>query len=250
MRFILFLFAIALLSAPTLAAESGAYPKEQWDPYLLEALEKGPSILSKDEVFDVVPPPADSSDVTKAEIEGLHKYTDTERTAEAIEKIQWENTHTPLQAFIRDGLFDVEKNEEARKLLVKLDEEVGYFILREKMKFARLRPNQVDSTLETVIPNPKHASYPSGHAGQSWMTALLLTYLDPKKEGEPLDMYGGKYMKEAFEIGQRREIAGVHYPSDSWAGRKLADQVFQKLMQNPEFVMKLDEIKKNYVVKN
>jgi hypothetical protein len=40
----------------------------------------------------------------------------------------------------------------------------------------------------------------------------------------------------ASRIARNREVAGVHYPSDSFIGRKLADSTFSIMMKLPTIV--------------
>lgn len=90
-------------------------------------------------------------------------------------------------------------------------------VLHFKNKFKRGRPWQVDPTLTPLIAPPLHPSYPSGHATQAITIAAALVQLFPACRIQ-LD-------RLAIEIGQNREIAGVHYASDTAAGRRLAAQL-------------------------
>ncbi|OIN86684.1 MAG: hypothetical protein AUJ12_05245 [Alphaproteobacteria bacterium CG1_02_46_17] len=216
------------------------FAKSDWAPELIQALTDGPAILSKDEQFDIVPAPANDSESTKQDLDYLRAIAKTERTADEIEKIEWENRNIPLSAFERDGLIDLAKNDDIRLFSLKTDREISYFILSKKMEYGRARPSQLATDLETVIPNPPHASYPSGHAGQSWMVALVLSEIDP--------VNAEKFKNQAIDIAHRREIAGVHYPADSAAGRDLAEKVFAKLLAVPEYKQELEKVKTSYVV--
>ncbi len=216
------------------------YAQSDWAPELIQALADGPAILSKDERFDSVPAPANVSESTKQDLDYLRDIAKTERTPDQLEKIEWENRNIPLSAFERDGLIDLAKNDDIRRFLLKTDREISYFILKKKMEYGRARPSQLATDLETVIPNPLHASYPSGHAGQSWMVALVLSEIDPAN--------AEKFKNQAIDIAHRREIAGVHYPADSVAGRDLAEKVFAKLMAVPEYKQELEKVKTSYVV--
>jgi hypothetical protein len=91
-------------------------------------------------------------------------------------------------------------------------------VLSVKAHFNRARPNTVLPQIDPVIPVPWHSSYPNGHAAQSLLTARLLGCASPSKLPELL--------KFAARVGQNREIAGVHYPSDTRAGTQLADSVW------------------------
>ena len=67
----------------------------------------------------------------------------------------------------------------------------------------------------------------------------MLSELDPKNRAV--------YLQAAKRIARNREIAGLHYPSDSKAGVILAGQLFKKLMKNPDFAERLKIAKTEWV---
>ena len=50
----------------------------------------------------------------------------------------------------------------------------------------------------------------------------------------------------ALRIAQNREIAGLHYPSDSRAGRRLAEIVLRELAAEPTFQKAIREAAKDW----
>lgn len=62
--------------------------------------------------------------------------------------------------------------------------------------------------------HPGHPSYPSGHAAQAHAMAFVLRLMKPQS---PLDFEGA-----ASDVAENREVAGLHFASDSEAGRQLA----------------------------
>ena len=217
------------------------YPTEAWGAEFLKIYEMGPAYLAKDESLTVNPPPANDSEITKAELDTLRGYEKNARDAETVNLIMEENSEDPYIAiFSRAGRVpDNLKNESVEKALRAAINETGYFLLREKLAFARARPEQLVPELTLVIKTPRHSAYPSGHAGQSYAGALILSKLDPVNEQ--------KYIQMAKDVAQRREIAGVHYPSDSAAGQKIAEQVIEKLMKVPAYEKLFQEAKASIV---
>jgi hypothetical protein len=74
---------------------------------------------------------------------------------------------------------------------------------------------------------PGHASYPSGHSTQSHLVALILGEVMPQPpagQPNPLGLL-------AERIARNREVMGLHYPSDSRAGAKLAKESFLLLRE-------------------
>ncbi len=239
--FMLALGCIALTSVgfATDMLRDVSYPEGNWGSGYLKKLKDGPLILSRDEVFEMDVPPTNDSEETRRELTYLRELMETARTPEQVERIHYEhNSATESEMFINEGLLDPE-NYKTIEMITTINDDHLYFILERKMHFARARPNQLDKGLITVIDNPDHAAYPSGHAGQTHIVALMLSDFDPDNTE--------KYMQYAYDVGHRREIAGVHYPSDSVAGRKLAEQVLARLRQNPVFEKKYQDTKASYI---
>lgn len=210
-----------------------------WMPKLLKIIEDGPVLLSREDIFDVEDPPNNSSQKTRDEIAYLHELAKTKRDPETIERILYENTGVSAHSmFVKEGLID-EENYKTLLLLEMIDNDNIYFILERKKHFDRPRPSELDSTIKTIIDNPPHAAYPSGHATQAYINALVLADFD-------LDN-ADVYKQFATDIAHRREIAGVHYPGDSEAGRKLAVDVLERLRAIPVFEKKYQAAKASYI---
>lgn len=88
-----------------------------------------------------------------------------------------------------------------------------------------LRPMFADSPLQ-----PKHPSFPSAHACNAYTLALLLNQIKPKA-GKTSGL--SAYEEAALKVARNREIAGLHYPSDSVAGIALAKHLFALLNAAP-----------------
>lgn len=88
--------------------------------------------------------------------------------------------------------------------------------MRFKHAFACPRPVDLSPQIQPMIPTPGHASWPSGHATESYMTCAVLQALIP---------HGDKYREQlerlAARIAVNRTVAGLHYPVDSAVGRLL-----------------------------
>lgn len=96
-----------------------------------------------------------------------------------------------------------------------------------KQKFDRVRPSFLESKLELLIPNPKQPAYPSGHSTCAHTMALV--------QGELHAKHHEQMWQDAGAIAFRREIAGVHYASDSAAGQELAKQFFSELKKSSTY---------------
>jgi membrane-associated phospholipid phosphatase len=110
--------------------------------------------------------------------------------------------------------------------------DVDLLIFCHKAFYNRARPYQVAPGLMPMM-QPKHPAYPSGHSTQAHTIARmvgegLLAAKKPKAAAIVRDY--------AMAVARRREIAGVHYASDTVAGMLLADVFCDRYLDNPAFV--------------
>lgn len=180
--------------------------------------------------------PANTSERTKKELELLHTYVAL-RTPERLLAIQAEVEMSgvrigpdTLATYLSDPRYTV-----TGKLLDQLFDEIEPIVMRQKVKFDRVRPHKLDPTLVPVIAVPEHAAYPSGHSTQAYAVAFLLSAIASEQQAE--------FEQDALRVAVNREIAGVHYPSDSAAGRLLARQIVDQLLEHQSFVTMIDEAK-------
>ncbi len=217
------------------------YRMEDWDPALIKFFEEGPHLLPSEFKVEIPPYPANTSDETNAELVALRKYEAEDRTSETLEKIRYENMIVPLyEVFDHYGVYDMKKTPITNSLLASVDHDLAVFLLGVKKDMQRPRPTQLDSGLTTVFPVPRHAAYPSGHAAQAYAAALVLGMADPKN--------AERYKQIALDVAHRREVAGVHFPSDSVAGRLVAEQVVTALFESPSIQKRLEMAKKEFEI--
>ena len=116
-------------------------------------------------------------------------------------------------------------------------------VMYYKDEFKRSRPAQLSPEVAPMFDTPPHASYPSGHSTQAHLVAALACELHPQGV-DP--QWRAALFKLAGDIAENREIAGVHYPTDSKAGKALAAGLFRILndkSQCPKFRDLLEEAK-------
>jgi hypothetical protein len=107
------------------------------------------------------------------------------------------------------------ETEDLIDLVLETAERVGYFY---KHIFNRRRPNEVDVRLRPFIDVPPHAAFPSNHAFQMFSVAEVFSRILPEHPGSPELFY------VAQRVAENREFAGLHYKSDTDAGRRLAQR--------------------------
>ena len=89
-----------------------------------------------------------------------------------------------------------------------------------KYKFMRPRPSQLEPKLRPLIDVPGHPAFPSGHSVQMFLIAQALGTVVRNHE------IGDELVAIANRVAKNREWAGLHYESDTQAGRRLAYAVF------------------------
>jgi hypothetical protein len=100
----------------------------------------------------------------------------------------------------------------------------GMFSQQAKGIFMRPRPVQIYPAMMPFIATPSHPSFPSGHATQAFLVAKMLSRMMQAPALEPY------LFSLANRIAENREIAGLHYESDSRAGKELAEFLADKLV--------------------
>jgi acid phosphatase (class A) len=205
-----------------------------WGARELSYLDRRPYYLTRQELLalEVAPPPLSSAPATRAELDELLRLQGV-RTATQRREIEEHREYAGLCAAFFDRLHrPVRSLPKTQALLRHVDADLMLAVFHAKRRFERARPHQLEPRLHPSIPVPPHPAYPSGHALQGHVVALVLGLLSPGKRA-PLLALGE-------QIGHEREIAGLHYPSDSAASRALGDALFARLEKNPAFRRDLD----------
>ena len=97
------------------------------------------------------------------------------------------------------------------------------------------RPQFVDPRVKPSIADETDGSYPSGHASRGILWASILLELAPDKKDAIL--------ARGQEIGWDRVLAGVHFPSDIFAGRVLGLTLARVMDKNPAFQDRMAKVK-------
>lgn len=142
------------------------------------------------------------------------------------------------------GIVDVPDDDKRQtmKLLAIVGDTAKFWIIKEKARVNRPRPVQLAPDLDPPF-CPGHPSFPSGHAGESFAKALALV--------EACDAYPRLHsaiVSAARNVAFHREVAGVHYPSDSECGVLLASQLLERLRQEPGYLVAVDRARKELEV--
>ena len=132
------------------------------------------------------------------------------------------------------GPLTLEEIQSADDFIAKVLVDVQYLGDKAKSLYNRPRPfvadpREVRPCSDFVI--PLNGSYPSGHSLEVHVMASILGFIFPERK-EALET-------RSMQIANDRVLAGVHYPSDLDAGRKLAEAMMVALEKSPAFAADL-----------
>jgi acid phosphatase (class A) len=204
--------------------------------YLIEDV---PSLLH------ISPPPANSSEQTRAELRFL---LELQEKRDSVQVARYKklagiyhspNNFNPLDPDYHrnfSSLFHVGaplgtwytyKNlPNTARFLSNVYRDASYYFFRLKVTINRPRPYMLEPSLK-YLERPPHQSYPSGHAAASYANAYILSQIAPERADD--------FLQKAAEMAFSREVLGVHYPSDSEMGRLWARQFVNELFRKEAF---------------
>ncbi|MDP3256238.1 phosphatase PAP2 family protein [Bosea sp. (in: a-proteobacteria)] len=109
---------------------------------------------------------------------------------------------------------------------------LGQFLcMYYKGVYNRPRPVRLDPSLLAPIDPPGHPAYPSGHATQAFLIARCLEQVAPVALGTGPANRQSPFWLLAERIAKLREVLGVHYPSDTKGGLRLAEAAFPLMLR-------------------
>ena len=163
--------------------------------------------------FKSFPPPKNESGETEEEIQKLDSILVDSDFVDSADDVDHH-----FEKFL-----DSKDLEYPREKIKKYMSGVRAIILQLKYHYNRPRPGQVADAKgmnfdRESLKSASTPSYPSGHATQGRFIAKLLSDMYPE--------YGKQLMKIGDDIAYSRNMAKVHYPSDSKFGKELGDEMY------------------------
>ncbi|MGC4028493.1 MAG: phosphatase PAP2 family protein [Steroidobacteraceae bacterium] len=211
------LFAALLAFGVSTAATAGARPYLDAD--------------AVDLLHILPPPPADDSAQTLAElgeilsIQVARTPAMTERARADIEESIWRFADVLGERFNARSLPHLAALSER---LISTEDAV---VNPAKKGFNRPRPYLLNKLVEPVRAAGGSLSasgaWPSGHTTLGTLMGIVLSNMVPEKKAE--------LMRRAWEYGNNRIVAGMHYRSDVEMGRIAGSVIAAALMAQPEF---------------
>lgn len=112
------------------------------------------------------------------------------------------------------------------KLLKGITKDMRIMEFTVKYHLLRARPYHLEPGLKPLA-RMSTPSFASGHTLWAYIHAFAWSELIPEKRSQFLDV--------AYEVGESREIMGIHYPSDEEAARALSHKMLSAMWSNPKF---------------
>ncbi len=106
-----------------------------------------------------------------------------------------------------------------------------------KFHFLRARPYQLEPRLNPLA-RMSSPSFASGHTLWAYIQAFAWSELLPEKRPQ--------FLALAYEIGESREIMGIHYPSDEEAARVLAHRMLEVMWLQENFKADLEQARQEW----
>lgn len=188
------------------------------------------------DIQDFPPAPEPGSETDKADLALLHEWQD-KRTKEQCAEAKAEKG-----AYFEDFYGDISPFVSplppgASEFFKRVRTDADAVVSRLKDRFRRPRPFRRSEGLKKCAGKAGGKSYPSGHAAISRVFALIISDLAPERRAE--------FFARSDEAALNRVIGGVHHPSDIEAGKKAAETIYARFMENPAFRAELETLRKN-----
>ncbi len=233
------------------------YPPSEYRSGTLIYVMAKPAYLTSDQVDYLkndIAHPANSSDQTRAELQFLLDWQEKrtraqeERASNFLAPIgYWPHIsiladHPRYQENMQHLFYEGRtvmgdqcnaKNYPATaKLMEGVTKDMRIMEFTVKYHLLRARPYHLEPKLKPLarISSPSLAS---GHTLWAYIQAFTWSELIPEKRSEFLEI--------AYEVGESREIMGIHYPSDEEAARVLAHKMLSAMWGNPTFQADLEK---------
>lgn len=182
------------------------------------------------------PPPPDDSPAGQADLETV-LHVQVERTPEQVARARRVAHHTAFQmgARVLGPWFTPENLPRTAAILEEVRRERQPLLAEAKRRWNRARPYERDERVQPCVERPRNSSYPSGHSASAAVWAALFSAAFPGRKAE--------FEAEVRETMWARVLAGVHYPSDTTAGRRLGEAIGRAMLRTDAMQRAVEEMR-------
>jgi acid phosphatase (class A) len=210
------LFALLLLS---LLACSGS----------VLARDKHPFITAKEINLSMLlpPPPANDSMQTRKELAEVLSLQVT-RTPEMVARAQADEKENVWRfSDVMGANFKTEQLPLVTAFFSRVVDTEGAVVDPYKDVWKRPRPHLYSDLVKPAVKLSRSGSYPSGHATDATLMAIVLSNMVPEKRAE--------IMARAADYANNRVVGGIHFRSDVDAGRVVGTVIAARLQTQNDF---------------
>lgn len=183
------------------------------------------------------PPPANQSPTTLQEI-GEMKAIEVSRTPAAAQRASADADESiwRFADAVGDPKFDKAHLPKFSAFFKRVDRTASVVVAPAKVHWARPRPYLLyPDVIKPIVTPASTGSYPSGHTTFGTMAGIILAQMLPERRAQ--------IMARAHEYGWSRVVVGMHYPSDTEAGRISGTVIAAALVHDAEYRREFDEAK-------
>jgi acid phosphatase (class A) len=193
------------------------------------ARDKNPFITAKEINLSMLlpPPPANDSMQTKKELAEVLKLQVT-RTPEMVVRAQADEKENVWRfADVMGPNFKSEQLPLVTAFFSRVVDTEGAVVDPYKDVWKRPRPPQYSDLVKPAVKISRSGSYPSGHATDATLMAIVLSNMVPEKRAE--------IMARAADYANNRVVGGIHFRSDIEAGRIVGTVIAARLQTQDDF---------------
>jgi len=182
-------------------------------------------------------PPSDDSPAGLADLETLLQVQ-ADRTPAQVARAQRVEKHTPflMGSAVFGKWFTSENLPMTAGFFKNAGGQFHPLLVRAKEKWLRPRPYFRDARVHPCLVAPNGTSYPSGHSATAAIWAELFSAAFPGQKDA--------FAAQVRETMWSRVLAGVHFPSDTQAGKILGASIGREMVGLPATQRALAEVRR------
>jgi len=173
------------------------------------------------------PPPANDSAQTKRELQQVVDIQNKRTAEEAKQAIEDAHENVWVYKDVMGPKFTAQSLPKVSAFFDRIVATESAVVDPAKDFWKRPRPHMLDSRIEPIVKRTTSGSWPSGHTTLGTLMGITLADMVPEKRAA--------LMTRAWQYGDHRVVAGIHYPSDVEMGRIAGSVISQQISQQADY---------------
>ena len=182
--------------------------------------------LTEIDFRQVITAPPQAGSITALAEEEVMRHLQSVRSAEEVVRARYYDAFDVFRmlAPVLGAWCTVTNLPRTAAIFQQIYDESGPTVASAKAAWNRPRPYVMDASLHPVAERPNSASYPSFHAADAALFAVLLSFALPEHSAD--------WQQQSAKVRWSRIVAGVHYPSDTIAGQLLGEAIGREMLKS------------------